>query len=143
MDTTPGRTRARATQDKDEDAHARLDMAEDDPRAPWNSAYSRGDGKPPPMRPRQGYHAQGKRAGMSKVKCYNCDNFGHFARDCRRPRREKKDSRARTNQPDEVIFQGTAKEKASAWLRAVSQEDEDTKNAILKELMGEKDFLDA
>jgi hypothetical protein len=26
---------------------------------------------------------------LSKVKCYNCDKMGHFARDCRAPRREQ------------------------------------------------------
>jgi hypothetical protein len=46
----------------------------------------------PPFRPREGYHRaqQECRGGgsLSKVKCYNCDKMGHFACDCRAPRRE-------------------------------------------------------
>ena len=34
-------------------------------------------------------------------------------------------------------------EKAQAWLRAVAEEDEEVKDAILHELMGDEDFQDA
>jgi hypothetical protein len=47
----------------------------------------------PPFRPREGYYCvqQERRGGgnLSKVKCYNCDKMGHFARNCRAPRRER------------------------------------------------------
>jgi hypothetical protein len=47
----------------------------------------------PLFKPREGYyHAQQEQWGggnLSKVKCYNCDKMGHFARDCRAPRREQ------------------------------------------------------
>ena len=32
------------------------------------------------------------------------------------------------------------KDKAQAWLRAVAEEDEEVKEAILQELMGDEDF---
>ena len=35
------------------------------------------------------------------------------------------------------------KDKAQAWLRAVAEEDEEVKDAILHELMGDEDFQDA
>ena len=38
--------------------------------------------KPPPQQ-KKGKKPQGKYFDVSKVECYNCHKFGHFARDCR------------------------------------------------------------
>ena len=73
---------------------------------------------------------------MHKVKCYNCNLTGHFARDCQKPRRAGGSAQA-------TAIQEWPKDKAQAWLRAVAKEDEEVKDAILQELMGDKDFQDA
>ena len=73
---------------------------------------------------------------MYKVKCYNCDLTRHFARDCRKPRRAGGSTRAATAEEQ-------PKDKAQAWLWAVAEEDEEVKEAILQELMGDEDFQNA
>ena len=41
--------------------------------------------KPSPQQ-KKGKKPQGKHSDVSKVECYNCHKFGHFARDCRQLR---------------------------------------------------------
>ena len=76
--------------------------------------------------------------------------MGHFARDCRAPRRERQwrserrqgQTWGRTAQEEEEPK--TACEKADLWLRGAASEDDEVKNMILRDLMGEnKDFLNA
>jgi hypothetical protein len=48
--------------------------------------HGRKKGKP---KPKNGNDRTGER-DMSKVKCYNCNNLGHFSKQCTEPRRERK-----------------------------------------------------
>ena len=118
MDTS-ARTRAR----RGETQEVRIDRVEDKPQLP-------------PYSPRQGYYEK-RSNGMHKVKCYNCNLTGHFAWDCRKPRQPSgSNTRASTTKEQ-------PQEKAQAWLRAVAEEDEEVKDMILQELMGDEDFQDA
>ena len=71
---------------------------------------------------------------MHKVKCYNCNLTGHFAQDCRKPKQASSSGMHTTATGEQP------KDKAQAWLRAVAEEDEEVKDAILQELIGDKDF---
>ena len=45
--------------------------------------------KPFPQQ-KKGNKPQGKFSDMSKVECYNCHKFGHFAKDCRKTKKKSK-----------------------------------------------------
>ena len=46
--------------------------------------------KKPFPRQKKGKKPQGKFSDMSKVECYNCHKFGHFAKDCRNTKEKSK-----------------------------------------------------
>ena len=77
--------------------------------------------------------------------------MGHFARDCRAPRRERQwRSERRQGQTwgraaqEEEEGPKTAREKANSWLQGAASENDEVKDMILRDLMGgDKDFLNA
>jgi hypothetical protein len=112
----------------------------------------------PPFRLREGYYCvQQERQGggnLTKVKCYNCDKMGHFARDCRAPCRERQQRMERRqgqswgqtaqNEEENKMPEPAPRDKADSWLRAIARENNKVKNMILKDLIGaDKDFLNA
>ena len=124
----------------------RLTLADDEPPLGYQQDQK------PPFPPRDGYHQaqRERRSNTSQVKCYNCDKMGHFAWDCRAPRRERQwCSKHKQGQTWGRIAQEeegsrTPHEKADSWLQAVAGEDDEVKNLILRDLMGgDKDFLNA
>ena len=44
----------------------------------------------PSPQQKKGKKPQGKFSDVSKVECYNCHKFGHFARDCRQTKKKSK-----------------------------------------------------
>jgi hypothetical protein len=78
--------------------------------------------------------------------------MGHFARECRAPRREQQwrserrqgQSWGRQARDEEELPEPEPRDKADSWLCAVAEEDDEVKNMILRDLVGKnKDFLNA
>jgi len=66
--------------------------------------------------------------------------MGHISRDCRQPRR-RRDTQVRTTEAATEAPQ-TKEEKAAEWLRGVAGDDEEVKDLVLQQLMGQ-DFGNA
>ena len=78
---------------------------------------------------------------MSKVKCYNCNQYGHISRMCQKPRKPRKENMHVTRQDENP--QQTVKEKAAAILRSLADEDDEVKDLVFKQLGGDEGFQDA
>ena len=123
----------------------RLTLADDKPPPGYQQEPK------PPFPPRDRYHhaQREKWSNLLQVKCYNCDKMGHFACNCRAPRKERQwRSERRQGQTWGRMAQEeepkTPHEKVDSWLRAAAGEDDEVKNLILWDLMGgDKDFLNA
>src|ERR1700744_2479638 len=89
MDTTPGRTRVQLSRDEAEP-------------------------QTPPYPPRGGPGTQVR--DMTKVKCYNCNQYGHISRQCSKPRKPHKEARVTHEDKNP---QQSANNKAAAILHSL------------------------
>ncbi|KAH9030849.1 hypothetical protein EDB83DRAFT_2525871 [Lactarius deliciosus] len=137
MDTSADRTRAR------------LAMVGDPNRAPYT----------PPFPPRGGpgqNRGGGQRRDMREVICYNCNNPGHFSRDCTRPRKQRQQyqPRASTSRGAETDYysqepvtarraEATAEEQAKGWMDTIRGASDEVKDLIFKDLWTQEGFQDA
>ena len=61
--------------------------------------------KKPSRQKKKGKKPQGKHIDVSKLECYNCHKIGHFAKDCRQPKRKFK-RRLQASTAKEEEYQG-------------------------------------
>jgi hypothetical protein len=50
---------------------------------------------------------------------------------------------AQEDEGEEETPDQAPRDKADSWLRAIAEEEDEVKNMILRDLMGQKDFLNA
>ena len=125
MDTTADRGRARVAEVGDPN---RPEINHNDPR--------------PPFAPREGYlRRQRERVDMRGVQCFNCQKFGHFARNCFQKQKERtpgEGSKARV--ADTGPTAPSAEERANEWLKGVGKESDEVKDLILQTMWRKEDF---
>ena len=77
---------------------------------------------------------------MSKVKCYNCNQYEHISCQCLKPRKPHEE--AWVTQEDENPQQST-NNKAMAILHGLTSENDEVKDLVFKKLYGDEGFQDA
>ena len=96
----------------------------------------------PPFALREGYiRRQREQRDMRGVQCFNCQKYGHFARNCfqkRKPTIQGEGSKARVADADPK--RPTAEERANDWLKGVGKESDEVKDLILQTMWKREDF---
>ena len=96
----------------------------------------------PPFAPREGYiRRQGDQRDMRGVQCFNCQKFGHFARNCfqkRKPPTLGEGSKARVADVDPKG--PTAEECTNDWLKGIGKESDEVKDLVLQTMWKREDF---
>ena len=95
----------------------------------------------PPFPPRDGYlQRQREQRNLKEVQCYNCQQYGHISRYCRRPRTNT----PHTTEPSKgQRAQESAEDQANSWLRQIGGESDEVKELVLETVWRRKDFQDA
>ncbi|KAH8978762.1 hypothetical protein EDB92DRAFT_2119081 [Lactarius akahatsu] len=138
MDTSADRTRARLAEVGDP---------------------NRGSHQKPPFPPRGGpgqNRGGGPRRDMREVICYNCNNPGHFSRECTRPRKPRQPlpPRASTSRSMDTDYysqepttvcraEATPEEQAKGWMEMLRGASDEVKDLIFKDLWTQEGFQDA
>ena len=85
----------KASTKKDQEASNRI-------RGRGQGRHSQGNGK----KPEDGEKPQDK----SKLQCYNCDKYGHFAYECRKEKKEEKSNLSKTEEPSSSLLMAVVEE---------------------------------
>ena len=132
MDTLADRTRARQVDVEPEEEHARVYAPDgEDPN------QERLEGRPPPFPPRAGFlKKRWKQKDKQGVQCYNCQKYGHIAKECfqrKKPRTPQPGPLAQAKKAHQGEESGDeAKEQANIILRQMGEASDRVKGYVAR-----------
>jgi Zinc knuckle len=160
MDTSAGRTRGRVAGLEDMTETELNKNAQFASNNPFRQGYQRRTIPPPGGWGRGGFsrggfgRGGGQRQDPREVICYQCNQKGHFSRNCpQQPWNQNRGGssrQAQTEYDEENLRTAQAvadtrppQQRATDWLRGVAGEDDETKSIILQEMWKKEDFPNA